>query len=319
MERGPSMRTSGFYLGLALTLSCAPAAAQRSYASQLFQSLEEPGGITPPFMVPQTITVGKKYWQKVDFFQAGTAKPAPLVVFLNKGSSYLSMGSGAEQPNTISFNGWPRARMHEAGYAVAFVPFDRYLAKAGEMADYYASAIAYLRADASKLHIDPNRIILIGVGFDAHFAALLGTDPEYFEKAGVPFDSIRGVVSLWGTGFDIPLAYKQYSYADRDIARTFGKDPDEQRHFSPVAHLDPPNAPAFLMLSGPNDTDSRRDSKVMADALAQAGIPVSNVDVAEHHRGDRKTYFMLEPDGNGREIVPFLQAQFGDSDKGKTP
>ena len=66
-----------------------------------------------------------------------------------------------------------------------------------------ASAIAWLRANAAKEGLDPDRIVLMGHSAGAHLVALVGTDPHYLKAAGVPMGAVKGVVLLDGAGYDV--------------------------------------------------------------------------------------------------------------------
>ncbi|WP_126174410.1 alpha/beta hydrolase family protein [Altericroceibacterium xinjiangense] len=257
--------------------------------------------LKPPIASPERLEHGRKNWQKINFYATEADRPAPLVVAVT-GNVWKGWGSDPM---------WIQHRLNEEGYSVAVVPFGESSPKASEVAEYYASAIAFLREKASELDIDPDRIVLMGTGDGAHFAALLGTDPRFLENAGVPFGSLQGIVGINGTGFDIPRRAEESDFLKSQYRRTFGRSPADQRRLSPVVHLDPPNAPAFLMMAQEDDRDARPQTKEMAEALKKAGIETQFIELPAFKKERQDTYFLAEPEGAGSELLSFLRTQFG--------
>jgi acetyl esterase/lipase len=136
-----------------------------------------------------------------------------------------------------------------------------------------AASIAWLRAHAASMGIDPARIVMMGHSAGAHLAALVGTDPHYLAAAGLSLASVRGVVALDGAAYDVP---RQIAGAGPLMQRTygdaFGSDPVRQRALSPALQATAPNAPAFLLIHIERP-DSKAQAEELGAALVRAGTP----------------------------------------------
>lgn len=238
---------------------------------------------------------GKKNWQRIELFPVRKGSPVPLVIAIG------------------GISDWARYRVNEAGYAIAFVtiPPDPTV-KAAARLDNLLDAIAYLLEHSAELNIDMNRLAVHGGGVTANQAFLLGTDPSLLERAGVPFTSLRAVTTVNGSGYDIPKRISESSFRKQKYERDYGKDLVEQLRLSPVTHLAAPNAPRFLMFITEDSTDIRPETEDMVAAAVKAGIDLRLVELPEKLDDSRKTYFLAEPDGSGKEYIPFLRDQFGD-------
>jgi acetyl esterase/lipase len=149
-----------------------------------------------------------------------------------------------------------------------------------------ASAVAWLRANAPKEGLDPDRIVLMGHSAGAHLVALVGTDPQYLKAAGVPMGAVQGVVLLDGAGYDVaaqanaPLNLVRPMY---DAA--FGTDPKRQAALSPTRHAAAPNVANWLILPIERRPDSQAQSRGLADALSRAGASATVVAVPGESHG----------------------------------
>ena len=119
---------------------------------------------------------------KMDFYRAIGRDPAPCVLSLH-GGGYFSGGHRERRP----FNFW----LARHGYAVATIDY-RLIPRAVWPAqhDDVAAALAFLRAHAAAMGIDPARIVLLGRSAGAQLAtttAYAARDP-----------GIRGVVAIYG-------------------------------------------------------------------------------------------------------------------------
>ena len=138
-----------------------------------------------------------------------------------------------------------------------------------------ANAIGFLRANAAKEGLDPNRIVLMGHSAGAHLAALLGTDPQYLAAARVPLSAVRGVVLLDGAGYDVARqANSGPAIVKGRYEAAFSGDPKRQAALSPLSHAVAPNAANWLILPVASRADSRSQAQGLADALSKAGARV---------------------------------------------
>ncbi len=139
---------------------------------------------------------------------------------------------------------------------------------------------------------------------------LLGTDPQLLETAAVPFSSIRAVLSFRGIGFDLPARMADSRYLAGRYRQIFGNNADDIAALSPITHLELPNSPGFMLLASPEDRESMRDTQTMLAALQTAAVPVQYSELPEPRIAARRTLYMVETDGSGKDVIPFLRAQF---------
>jgi dienelactone hydrolase len=136
-----------------------------------------------------------------------------------------------------------------------------------------AAGIGEIVRRASKLGYDAERIVLVGNGWGAQWAALLATDPSWLEAAGVPLSSIRAVILLDGSGLDLEAERTvSGSRLRKEIDRMLDGQPPAR--LSPLRHAEAPNARRFLFYVAPDDPESAGPSETLAEALRRAGAEV---------------------------------------------
>lgn len=226
--------------------------------AQVGQQAPAPGGVE--------IAYGSDPLQKLDFWRA-SAPNAPLVIFIH--------GGGWKRGDKANATGAAKVTHYlAAGYAVASIDYRLVPAATVEQqAQDVADAVAALRTQAVKLGIDPARIVLMGHSAGAHLAALVGTDPAYFAKAGMQPDAVRGVILLDGAAYDVPRQIAEGGNFMHDTyLQAFGSDPARQKALSPTFQVAAPNAPDFLILHIARE-DGTVQSIALGAALRAAGTP----------------------------------------------
>jgi arylformamidase len=210
--------------------------------------------------------------QRLDLVKPAGVARAPVLLFVHGGG--WSIGDKARWANG---QGWAFA---SANYRL--VPQARVESQAADV----ASAIAWLRANAAREGLDPDRIVLMGHSAGAHLAALVGTDPQYLKGAGVPMGAVKGVVLLDGAGYDVPTqASAEMNIVKPMYDAAFGTDPKRQAALSPTRHAAAPNVPRWLILPIERRQDSQAQSKGLADALNRAGASAAVVAVPSESHG----------------------------------
>lgn len=204
--------------------------------------------------------------QRLDYWKPKAAN-APLVIFVH--------GGGWKRGDKGNATGQFKAPHYlSEGYAFASINY-RLVPEATveQQAADVASAIAYLKRDATKLGFDPNRIVLMGHSAGAHLSALVGTDLQYLRGAGLDFSALDGVIPLDGAAYDVAAQMSEGPKMMHDTyAQAFGSDPARQKALSPYWQAGGPNAPAFLIVHVERE-DGARQSADLAEALRKAGTP----------------------------------------------
>lgn len=210
-----SVRTLTRVLGIAMVLS-------------LTVAIAHPGSIVKAYARPITLTqmlgpnwnaslLGQRTdltYEHVGFYHGNlylfrpdqaTSSLFPLVVYFHGGS--LLHGSAVIGPSAVSAHNWILSHLEAEliRRGVAFASVDYRLApeyKWPAQIDDAKASIRYLRANAASLHIDPNRIVVIGDSAGGALASLVAVtaDSHVFDSGpllDVP-SNVAGVVDMFG-------------------------------------------------------------------------------------------------------------------------
>ncbi len=160
------------------------------------------------------------------------------------------------------------------------------------------TAVRWLRKNAERLGIDPDRIGVMGGSAGGHLASMValtlpadGLDPT--EPYGDISCAVRCCINMYGIA-DIA------TYHDaKMLGKTIAEDPELYRRASPLAYVRPAAVP-FLILHGTADTTVNvKQSEVFAAALAKAGAPHQLVIIP----GARHTFDLEPPQRDLRPVV----------------
>ena len=200
------------------------------------------------------------------------------------------------------------------GYAVFSIDY-RLVRKDGNRypaaADDVRAALAYVRAHAAELNVDPARIVLMGDSAGAHLAALVGLTVR---------PAVQAVVGIFGV-YDLAQQW-QHDLVTRpadNISQAFlgpALVADRKLYFdaSPIGHATTANAgPAFLLAWGTHDDIvDPAQSEAFLLALKQAGFYARTVvqDAPHFWAGDP----LDEPGSHsaffGARLLRFLDDRF---------
>jgi arylformamidase len=203
--------------------------------------LADGGDAAGPEFRKNSYSYGGNPRQTLDVYVPKGAKRTPLVLFVHGGGwseGAKSMGQGG-QPAHFTALGYAWATLN-----YRLVPDATVEDQAADVAD----ALAFLRRNARALGLDGDRVILMAHSSGAQLAGLVATDPQWLAKAKVPFEAIRGVVSLDGAGIDVPGIMAAGASRSPFYARAFGADTARQTRLSPLANLGAPDAPHWLLI-----------------------------------------------------------------------
>ena len=162
--------------------------------------------------------------------------------------------------------------------------------------------VRWLRANAAKYQVDPERVGCWGESAGGNLVACLGTmnDPNLEGQGGYPGVSskVQAVVDWCGPvdftkgGFNddnelVPPAERKKATGTIAglLGVAFDKDPEAWKDASPITHIGPGTAP-FLIVHGEKDPlVSISQSTRFAAALQQAGLPAELIVVKNGNHG----------------------------------
>jgi acetyl esterase/lipase len=143
------------------------------------------------------------------------------------------------------------------------------------------AAVRWLRAEAKKYKIDPDRIGVVGFSAGAHLACLLGatSKEDGLEGAGGNAEQsskVQAVVSYFG-----PTDFTTRTWDDElernllvpFVGASFAEKPELYRKVSPIVYVRK-DAPPFLFFHGTEDKlVAVRQSEVMVEKLKAVNVP----------------------------------------------
>jgi len=207
--------------------------------------------------------------------------PFPVIVFLHSGAWITGDRSGG-----------PAIREAARGYAVASIDYrlaPKFIWPA-QIEDCKA-AVRWLRANAARFHLDPNRIGVFGTSAGGHLAAVLGTSADVPTLEGLDLgnaqfsSSVRAVVDLYGPVDLLTMdAQKLPCYPGLSandswmppsllIGCPIQSCPDKTRTSNPIRYVDA-NDPPVLIMQGQRDCLTPwQQAQELYDALHAAGVP----------------------------------------------
>ena len=167
-------------------------------------------------------------------------------------------------------------------------------------------AVRWLRANAAKYNVDPNRIGVAGSSAGAHLAACVGTmgnETQFEGTGGYPGVSskVQAVVTYSavtdfrkgnftdGSEYTRANAARCASLIETLIGKPFTAKPDRYRQASPMTYVRA-GLPPFLVIHGDKDESvSFQQGVTFFEALKKAGVPAEFLAVknAGHSLGDQ--------------------------------
>ena len=253
-----------------------------------------------PHASADEIRYGERRWQEIEFFASTTQNEAPLVIiFANRG----------RRTSEYSPLEWLRHRALEAGYAVAMLPDKNDPDEPDERLENFSLALTTLFSRSGELGFDDRSYVLVGY-HHARFATLYGTRSELLTTSIGSFDGLRGVIAFDGSAYDIGEKVQESAYWRRLLGRNYGREPEQYLQYSPASHLTTPNAPSFLLLAYEDEEQLVYASQNFAADLSGQGVEVKTTTYPATRSGRLNTYMLMDNDGAGSEIMPFLARAF---------
>ena len=253
-----------------LAASCAPTRAQN------------PPPQNPP---PSETNAGVRIWrdiayvsegherQKLDFYAPSPSAgpgPWPCVVFIHGGGWIAGSKSG----NSAVGLCW-------RGYAVASIGYrlSNHAPFPAQIEDCKA-AVRFLRANAARFNIDPDRIGASGDSAGGHLAAMLGTtgDVKTFDKGEHLEQSsrVQAVTDLYGpTNLSFYGRSRPGDLLSLFIGGPIQDNPAKVQAANPIAYANEGDAPFAIFHGDADALVPLRHSQALRDALQEAKVPVT--------------------------------------------
>jgi acetyl esterase/lipase len=278
------MRTSRLFSAALAVLCCCVALVTSATAQKQAQRPMLPKGFVAEYDVKYVPDGDEAQSLDIYFPEVAAEKPLPLLIWIHGGG--WSGGSKAGMPYLSQL---PR------GYVAASIEY-RFSQKAvfpAQIQDCQA-AIRFLRANAKKYNIDPERIGVGGASAGGHLAALVGTNggKKTFPMIGGnedQSDRVQAVCDIFGpTNFWTVIKQAEedknvkniFKWNNGDpysrlIAAKLGEDKAKCDAVSPVQYVSKDNPP-FLILHGDHDTlVPYAQSVELTDLLTKSGVEVT--------------------------------------------
>jgi acetyl esterase/lipase len=216
--------------------------------------------------------------QKLDLYLPTADATLPVVVYIHGGA--FRVGDKGDAP--------PLEYLDE-GYALAAINYrlSQHALFPAQIEDCKA-AVRWLRANAARYGLDPERFAVGGASAGGHLAAMVGTTGHVMEfdvgeNLGVS-SRVRAVVDFFGpTDFLQMDAHRPPNGMIHDgpdspeselVGGAIQENPDRVARANPITYVTS-EAPPFLIVHGENDPlVPHHQSELLADALRQAGVSV---------------------------------------------
>jgi acetyl esterase/lipase len=216
------------------------------------------------------------------------AKPVPVVVWIHGGR--WNAGDKSRPP---------AERLLERGFAVASINY-RYASQAIFPAQVHdaKAAVRFLRGNAARYGIDPDRVAAWGASAGGQLALLLGVGAGVAELEGTlgqhleQPSGVRCVVDSFGTvEFRDPRAFP----LNDNRLRLLGGNPDDDPAVAaraalatPLTHVTPDDAPVLILHGDADRTVTISHSHALHKALRAAGVEVRMVVIPGAGHGGEK-------------------------------
>jgi acetyl esterase/lipase len=238
----------------------------------------------------------------------GQAQASPAVIVVHGGS----WGAGARSD-------FPRWDWWLAGQGYAVFDVDYRLAPQPNWRAATADvkcAVGWVRANARRFNVDPQRVALFGRSAGGHLALLAAYsvgEPELPPSCAVADEGVQAVVSFYGVT-DLAWAYahpanQRVIDGPETLRRFTGGTPDAAadvyRLASPVSYVNGRTTPTLLFHGGRDQLVRAENMELLASRLAAARVPSDSVRLAYAQHG-----FDYNFDGWGSQLAQPLVAAF---------
>jgi len=269
-----------------------------------------PAGLIPPVDLQPQSGDGKVVSLVDSVPPSGTVKEVSNQVYTRDGSALdvYAPARGTPPPGgwpvilTIQGGGWEWARRTDLAGKLAgltaqgfvVVPVDHIYASPGGPSTWPANiedvrnAIRWVRVHAAALHVNPDKLVMLGDSSGGHMAALAALLPAGPVSADRPSTSpskaagpeistqVQAVVDFYGPT-DLAAEWNNIPKTRPYLAAFLGGSPDQipgrYQAASPVTYVNVLSPPIYIVQGMKDTTVPVSQSQELADALQAAGVP----------------------------------------------
>ena len=238
--------------------------------------------------------------QTLDVFAPSEGKDHPIVFWIH-GGGWQAGDKGDVQVKPRAFT--------EKGFVFVSTNY-RLLPEAPikQMAGDVAKAIRWTRDHAREYGGDPGTIFVMGHSAGAQLAALVCTDDRYLKAEGLPLSIVKGCVPVDGDTYDVPKQIGTVEARRAGLYRQKFGDESSQKELSPITHVKGKEIPPFLILHVADHPETGEQSRRLAEALREAGVPARAFPAEGKNHGTINADLGLADDRPTRAMFEFLDA-----------
>lgn len=244
--------------------------------------------------------------QQMDIYLPKTGGPWGTVIYVH-GGSWMT-GDKAEAKGLADW-------LNPLGYAVVSLNYRMYpYVHFPALIEDPKCGVRFLRANAAKYNLDPQRFLAWGASAGGHLVALLGTaDKSANWEVGEYLDQssrVQAVVDMSGPA-NLALEFKNSGLLTV-IMLAFASQPEQRVFGSPVTYASSDDPP-FLILHGDKDPIvPLEQGQAMYDALIKAGVKAKFVIVKGGGHDLNAEGGSPNKDEIGQMLLDFLKETIGE-------
>jgi acetyl esterase len=274
---------------------------------------------------PETVTYARPegeqleldVWRPPDEGTAAGPDERPAVVVVHGGGG-IQGGRGEEAP----WGDW----LAREGYVAFSIDYRLGFSSSIDATGDVKCAVGWVKENAGRYGVDPDRIALIGHsdgGRLALLAAYTEGDPRLSPSCDVPDTGVEAVAAFYPLTDQKRLDEMQWPWWRPNLTSSV-EDPTEgtpeneleRRLASPVSHADPGDTPTFLTHGGTDQWMPPEQSKLLANRLEEAGVPHRLIELPGARHGFDAVWGGWSSQIVRHELEGFLESRLAEQSTG---